>query len=370
MLKLNSDITENLLMVRKARNKATGPWPVEIHPVNWRQDAPYPFPGDGPAMSRRIVEGLVNTCLDRLGFRPGEVDLYRLMLDAPQVNENNIAHPRAVPREFNWEGLCELMLLRSAEQVEAVNLNIGTTLAGVLDVTKVEVRTRRPCVDYAALTIKISRDTVKLNRRPFFNPEVPNSLEPRNENLANSYIALAKKLNESGKGSWVPKCAASLTCLQPQPPPGPPPQQETATTSQPLAEKSIAAGGLQNEEESRLRREDSPAARPLREDSFEQTTAASSIEEALDDADSVEEQPEIVLAIEQATQDADSVETVAKQSENIDEIERELLDVDVEDIADTSDLAGDLLSEGIDRRNEAESVVEEESAADEEEVAE
>ena len=108
----------------------------------------------------------------------------------------------------------------------------------------------------------------------------------------------------------------------------------------------------------------------MREDSFEQTTAASSIEEALDDAASVEEQPEIVLAIEQATQDADSVETVAKQSENNDEIERELLDVDVEDIADTSDLAGDLLSEGIDRRNEGESVVEEESAADEEEVAE
>ena len=96
MLKLNLDMVENLVMIRKARYKSTGPLPTEIHPVNWRQDALYPFPGDGPAMSRRIVEGLVDTCLDRLGVRPGEVDLHRLMLDCPEVNENNVAHPRAV----------------------------------------------------------------------------------------------------------------------------------------------------------------------------------------------------------------------------------------------------------------------------------
>ena len=112
------------------------------------------------------------------------------------------------------------MLLRLAEQVEAVNLNVATTLAGALDVTKVEVRTRRPCVDYAAVTIKVSRDKIKLNKKPFFaGHDKPDSLEQKNADLFKSYVSRATNLNKVGRGTWVPKCAVNLTCLQPPPPP-------------------------------------------------------------------------------------------------------------------------------------------------------
>ena len=125
-------------------------------------------PFDGKESSRRVVQSLVNTSLDSLGKTPGDVDFFGLMLDSQQVNEDNIAHPSAVSIEFNWEGLCDLMLLRSVEQVEAVNSNVATNLVNSVEVTKVKTVTRQTCVDYAARTIKVSSTRVRIDKKLFF----------------------------------------------------------------------------------------------------------------------------------------------------------------------------------------------------------
>ena len=361
MMKMLSDLAENLLMLKRARNRSTGPLPTEIHPINWRQDALYPCLTGERTSSRAAVESMTKSCMDRLGKKRGEYDLGHLMLDDQHVDERSIAHPRAVPREFDWEALCDLMLFRCVEQVQAVNWSVATETAKLLQVTNVEVAERQPCVDYAVKSVKITNGKMRVDKKPFFaGVGIPEGLEQRNEDLHRTYVNMAKYVNKVGRADWLPPAALNLL-KERSPPPPPPVPSSTAPqpSSHPFEAESARLAQLAPEQETPLasgaqgvtsvesvelaaRRVASEDPHPEQE-TMETQEGAASIPRDATDAAPDDDPPPAVRATAQA------LTAPGNETPNSESIERELLNFDFEseDMANASGLPGDLLVEEI-----------------------
>ena len=74
-----------------------------------------------------------------------------------------------MPRNLDWEGLKELMLWGYIGQVVFINANPGKTVAQELGALRIELPECYPYVDYAAQTIKVRRDQICFDKKPFFN---------------------------------------------------------------------------------------------------------------------------------------------------------------------------------------------------------
>jgi hypothetical protein len=116
------------------------------------------------------------------------------MLLPQSIDESNIAHTRALPRNLDWEALRELMLLGRMEQVVAINANLGKILARELGALRNEIPERHPYVDYAAPTIKVRRDRICFDEKHFFNDPaaITTQLERQEPALHETYVNLAK----------------------------------------------------------------------------------------------------------------------------------------------------------------------------------
>ena len=148
MLKTPEAAREGLEMLRRGRAQPKRPTPQEPHPVNWRQDPLDPDKGtkkDQPEEIKRTFELIAKGCMDQLEMAVRGVDIGRLVRQTHPVNQERIAHSRAVTKNIDIDVLALILLLDDPYCVQGVADGEAKTMGRAMAAKYAKARTPRLC---------------------------------------------------------------------------------------------------------------------------------------------------------------------------------------------------------------------------------